>query len=194
MTGKHPRETPAPEAPEEAGPAVPAVEPTPSEPAEPVEDWATRFKYLFSDFENYRRRSEKDRTRARESGRTQVLRELLPLLEAFDRARDAARGLAPTHPLREGLDLVARERDAFLEREQVEPVARVGEPFKTEEHEAVAEVAPKGPVGDGMVAEVVQQGYRCASELLRPAKVVVARRPAPAPAPSTAPEADGTPE
>lgn len=186
---------PKPEATSEPAPAPPpAAAPEPTSPppaAPPPEDWATRFRYLYSDFENYRRRSEREREQARQAGRAEVLKEILPMLETFDKARDAAHRLPRPDPLRLGLELLAKEWELFLRTEGVEPVARIGELFRAEEQEAVAEVPAAKPQLDGTIAEIVQQGYRAPVGLLRPAKVVVARQPSepPAEAPATPPPA-----
>jgi molecular chaperone GrpE len=160
-----------------------AVKPPAAEPTPTAEEWATRFKYLYADFENYRRRTERERDRSLEAGRARVLKGMLPILEAFDHAREAARRLPKKDPLREGIELLAKSWDTFLAEEHVEPVARVGELFHPDDEEAVAEVPAKEPKLDGTVAEIVQQGYRSDLGVLRAAKVVVARTPAPPPAP-----------
>ncbi|HTP54717.1 MAG TPA: nucleotide exchange factor GrpE [Thermoplasmata archaeon] len=147
-------------------------------PAEPVEDWATRYKYLLADFENYRRRSERDRESVTRQSRGAMLRELLPILEAFQAARQAAERLPASDPLRQGFTLLDREWMTFLKHEGVEPVARVGEPFHAHESEAVGEAPPRPEAPGGSIVEVVQQGYRFFGGLLRPAKVIVARAPA----------------
>jgi molecular chaperone GrpE len=184
-----PDETPAPEP--ETAPASPEAAPT--LPSEPKEDWETRFKYLLADFENFRRRSAKERETVTQQARAAMLRELLPLVDAFRAATGSVGHLAPSDPLRRGFELLDREWAKFLKHEGVEPVVEVGRPFRAEEAEAVGEVAT-GPTSlHGTVHEVVQQGYRFFGGLLRPAKVIVARaaataRPAP---PEVAP--GGTP-
>lgn len=167
-TSEAPPEPPAPEA--EAVPAAPVR----SEEA----DWATRYKYLLADFDNFRKRSDRDRESMREVGRAHVLRAVVPLFEVFERAHHASEALAQDHPMRKGLELLAHEWAGFWRAEGVTPVARPGERFRSDDHEAVAE-APAGPAApEGTVVEVVQQGYRFPGGLLRPAKVVVARRSA----------------
>ena len=141
----------------------------------PSEDWATRYLYLFADFENYRRRSERDREGISRQSRAGMLRELLPIIEAFRTARNAIRTLPPDDPVRRGMELLDQEWTTFLKHEGVEPVATPGSPFRSDEEEAVGEttVPPDSP--DGVVVEVVQQGYRFFGGLLRPAKVIVGR-------------------
>jgi molecular chaperone GrpE len=155
-------------------------------------DWESRFKYLLADFDNFRRRTERDRTGIRTEAEASLLRRLIPLVEGFQSAAAAGKTLPPTDPLRQGLELLGRELDAVLRSVGFVPVARVGDPFRHEEHEAVGEVVGAKNVSDGSVAEIVQQGYRFQGGLLRPAKVLVARAvpgPEPSPAPSSEPEA-----
>jgi molecular chaperone GrpE len=143
----------------------------------PAEDWATRYKYLLADFENYRRRSERDRESLTRQARGAMLRELLPILEAFRAARESTARLAADDPVRRGIELLDREWSTFLRHEGVEPVARVGAPFQPEEAEAVGEAPAPAGTPAGAVVEIVQQGYRFFGGLLRPAKVIVARGP-----------------
>jgi molecular chaperone GrpE len=156
-------------------PATPEPEVPPTAESAPPEDWSVRFKYLFADFENFRRRSDRDREQARQEGRVAVLRRLLPLLEVSEKASEAARSLPPTHALRTGLDLLAKEWEALRKAEHLETVARVGYPFRSDEQEALGEVNPTDEIPEGSVVEIVQQGYRCDAGLIRPAKVLVAR-------------------
>jgi len=160
--------------PDDAPSPAPAEAP-PAPPSEPKEEWETRFKYLFADFENFRRRATKEREAATRQARGALLRELLPLLEAFRHAAASVGRLPPTDPLRQGFELLDREWSTFLRHEGVEPVAEVGRPFRAEEAEAVGETPATEPAPDGTVAEIVQQGYRFYGGLLRPAKVLVAR-------------------
>jgi molecular chaperone GrpE len=162
--------------PKPAGPSVTAAEtPAAAATAEPAEDWATRYKYLLADFENSRRRAERERETTTRQVRAGMLRELLPILEGFRTARDALAHLPASDPVRKGLEILDREWMTFLKHEGVEPVASVGRPFRAEEAEAVGETDATADRPDGTVAEVVQQGYRFYGGLLRPAKVIVAR-------------------
>jgi molecular chaperone GrpE len=156
--------------------SVASPSPPPAESAgAAAEDWATRYKYLLADFENSRRRSERERETITRQARAGMLRELLPILEAFRAARDALAHLPASDPVRKGLEILDREWMTFLKHEGVEPVATVGRPFHAEEAEAVGETDAGKDRPDGTVAEVIQQGYRFFGGLLRPAKVIVAR-------------------
>ncbi|MGI0130502.1 MAG: nucleotide exchange factor GrpE [Thermoplasmata archaeon] len=166
---------PKPEAPPSDSADALVATPTEPEATAPTEDWATRYKYLFADFENYRRRSERDREGISRQSRGGMLRELLPILEAFRGAREAVGKLPADDPVRRGMELLEREWVTFLKHEGVEPVAKTGAPFRPEEEEAVGESAVLDSAAAGSVVEVVQQGYRFFGGLLRPAKVIVGR-------------------
>lgn len=159
----------------------------------PAEEWETRFKYLFADFENFRRRTERERESIGRQTRAALLRDLLPLIEAFRTAHVAAGRLPADDPLRQGVELLSREWEKFLKHQGLEPVAEVGRPFRSDEAEAVGEADPSATVPDGAVTEIVQQGYRFFGGLVRPAKVIVARgRLTPTAPEASAPGADTT--
>jgi molecular chaperone GrpE len=159
--------------PSDPRPTPPAETPPPA--PEAPEDWANRYRYLLADFENFRRRTEKSREAITRQARAGVIRELLPIFEASRSARAAVAALPADDPVRHGIELLDREWTTFLKHEGVEPIATVGEPFRAEEEEAVGEAPASAGVGDGTIAEIVQQGYRFYGGVLRPAKVVVAR-------------------
>lgn len=172
--------TPAPQGGPREPPSAPPSEPETVAPA--VEEWSSRYKYLLADFENFRRRVDREREGVSRHARAALLRELLPILEAFRSAREALAHLPDDHPVRRGLELVDREWQTFLRHEGVEAVAEVGRPFRADEAEAVGEAPAASGRPIGTVAEIVQQGYRFFGGVLRPAKVIVARSPAAAPA------------
>lgn len=154
----------------------PTATPPPAAATPPgADDWETRFKYLLADFDNFRRRTERDRAGVRTEAEALLLRRLIPLVEGFRQAEVAGRTLPTSDPLRRGLELLGHELETVLRSVGFAATAEVGEPFRAEEHEAVGEVAAPTGVSDGAVAEIVQQGYRFQGGLLRPAKVLVAR-------------------
>ena len=178
-------ETPPPDEPAGAPPDPAAPEET---EAPAPEEWERRFTYLYADFENFRRRTERERESLRRRSEGEVLRDMLPIMEASQKAVDAVQALPARDPVRRGVELLGRTVTNFLDAHGVRPVAEVGGPFRADDHEAVAEAPPSSAAAEGTVAEVVQQGYGFPGGLLRPAKVVVARRRPD----RSAPEADGS--
>jgi molecular chaperone GrpE len=193
VDGSNPMPDPAPS--DDLPGDPPAPPPAGGADAPRVEEWETRFTYLYSDFENFRRRTERERETLRIRSEAEVLREVLPIVEAAEKAVEAVQELPRRDPVRRGVELLQQTIASFLETHGVHPVATAGQPFRAEEHEAVAEAPPSAKAPEGAVAEVVQQGYAFSGGLLRPAKVVVARNPPdPAPARSDRPTAPGGPD
>jgi molecular chaperone GrpE len=127
-----------------------------------------------ADFDNYRRRVERERSTADRSGKREVLRSLLDVLDNFDRAFSHI-GDAPSS-VSQGVQLLQRQILALLEAQGVLPLKSLGETFNPELHEAIGTVKSE-EVESGAVAEEVQRGYRWGDEVLRPARVRVASGP-----------------
>jgi molecular chaperone GrpE len=125
-----------------------------------------------ADFENYRKRVAREAQAAQQRGMAGLARELLPALDNLDRALDAA---SRDDPLLDGVRLVRAELSAALARAGIESFSPLGEVFDPSVHEAMAtaEQLPEGS-DSGTVVEVYQQGYRIGSNVIRPARVVVA--------------------
>jgi molecular chaperone GrpE len=124
-----------------------------------------------AEFENYRKRVERDRQQAGTDGAAAVLKGLVPTLDNLDRALETA---GKDDPLREGVELTRRELVAFLESQGVEVQDPVGQPFDPERHQALSH-EPVAGFADGTVVEVFSKGYSYKGRLLRPALVKVAK-------------------
>jgi len=128
-----------------------------------------------ADFENYRKRMAKETAMARDKGVKQVVSELLPALDNFERALGAAEAeeADEEHHLTKGIRLVQQELVAALTRVGIEAFSPKGEAFDPNEHEAMAQQPVEG-AAPGTVVEVYQAGYRLNGTVVRPARVVVA--------------------
>lgn len=131
-----------------------------------------------ADLENFRKRALKDREEAHHYGHQNLVKDLLPSVDNLERAVDHARkgGEESASGLLEGVELVLRELHSVLAKHGVTPIEALGQPFDPALHEAMAQV-PDGSRPPGTVAEVFQRGYQLRSRLLRPARVVVSKRP-----------------
>jgi molecular chaperone GrpE len=136
-------------------------------------DLAKRTK---ADFENFRKRMAADVLAATGRGKTEVLRDVLPVLDDLERALQAA-GLDPEGDSDDGLAhgvlLVFRSLRETLARNGIEAIDPKGERFDPTLHEALSTVAADG-AESGTVVETMQKGYRLGEQLIRPARVVVA--------------------
>lgn len=129
-----------------------------------------------AEFENYRRRVNKERADLRSAAQAEVLEELLPVLDSCEKglgAMDQADPRGELDAFREGFELLLKGLRGVLERFGVEPVPGVGSDFDPMVHEAVLrENTTKNR--DGEVLEEYRKGYRLGDRLLRPSQVRVA--------------------
>jgi molecular chaperone GrpE len=125
-----------------------------------------------ADYDNYRRRTERERSTAARSGKREIILALLDVLDGFDRALRHM-GDAPLS-VSEGLEALHRKFLGVLQAQGVTPMTAVGEVFNPELHDAIG-LAESEEVAPGAVAEEVQRGYRWGDEVLRAARVRVAR-------------------
>jgi molecular chaperone GrpE len=148
---------------------------------------AARFKDQLlrtaADFDNYRKRSRRELEDAERRGRDEILKELLPVFDNFERATahaSAADASGGAKALVEGIELVIRQFADTLRKIGVERVPTVGQPFDPSVHEAIQHLESH-EFPPGTIAAEVQAGYKSAERLVRPALVVVAKAPAAAP-------------
>jgi molecular chaperone GrpE len=144
-----------------------------AKPAEP--DYRDQYVRAMAELDNVRKRARRDVSQAEARGIAKLARELLPALDNFARALDAAESQPENrdHHLTDGIRLVQNELLAALARIGIEPDSPKGEPFDPHRHEAIAQQPVEG-TKSGTIVEVYSQGYRYRDDVLRPAKVVVA--------------------
>jgi molecular chaperone GrpE len=129
-----------------------------------------------ADFENYRKRIERERQQDRHRGIEAMAEALLPVLDGFERAL-ATRGDAGSEEHRKGFELIERQLRDILAKQGLERIDAEGKPFDPFLHHAVERVeSDQHP--DGTVLGVLQTGYKFHDRVLRPAMVRVAAHPA----------------
>jgi molecular chaperone GrpE len=171
----------APETPDEPTGLAPVEPPADaSAPAEEVEalrrerdDLRDQLLRRRADFENYRKRVERDRAAAATDVLATFIEALIPSLDNLDRALSTD---APDTSVREGVELIRREIQGVLESHGVSIDDPAGRPFDPEVHQALAH-EPAAGYEDGAVVEVFRKGYSLRGRLLRPALVKVAKGP-----------------
>src|SRR3954469_3937398 len=154
----------------EPGAEAPAPDAAPTEP-----DYRDQYLRAMAELDNVRKRARRDVSQAEARGIAKLARELLPAIDNFGRALDAAEAQPENrdHHLTDGIRLVQNELLSALARVGIEPDSPKGEPFDPHCHEAIAQQPVEGAVS-GTIVEVYSQGYRYRDDVLRPAKVVVA--------------------
>ena len=141
-----------------------------------LEELRDRWIRLNADFENFRRRTLKEREEAYQFGHQALAKDLLPAVDNLERAVDAARksGVVDLESLLQGLELVQRDLGSVLAKHGMTEVEALGQPFDPSLHEALVQV-PDETVPPNTVVQVFQKGYRLRDRLLRPAQVVVSK-------------------
>ena len=131
---------------------------------------------LQADFENYKKRVEKERDADQRHASARVVQNLLPVLDNFERAIASATGDDAGSSFHRGVQLIFRQILDELRREGLEAIDTVGEPFDPELHEAVA-TEEHSDLPHQTIMEELQRGYTLYSRLLRPALVKVSTKP-----------------
>ncbi len=158
----------------------PAAEESRGEVPPPLElelaELKEKYVRLAADFDNFRKRTLKDREEAHQFGHQNLVKELLPSVDNLERAIAHARASEEVGGLLEGVELVYRELEAALIKHGVVAIDPKGEPFDPALHEAISQM-PDASVPPNTVLEVFQKGYQLRARLLRPARVVVSKLP-----------------
>jgi molecular chaperone GrpE len=152
------------------------AEQSPEELKRQLDEKQDRLLRALADTENVRRRAQRDREEYVKYANESLLRDLVPVLDNFDRAIAAARAAGATGTVLEGIELIQRELLRVLERHGVTRYSAVGQRFDPSRHEAVARVVSPEQAPDTVVAETAP-GYLLHGRLLRPALVAVAAAP-----------------
>jgi molecular chaperone GrpE len=171
-------ELPAAEGGEEAAPAAVAAKPAEVGAASEVETLKAerdalldRLARLQAEFDNARKRAVREQQDFREFAAADVIKNILPTLDSFERALKAS---ADTSDFRNGIELIYRQFQDALQKIGVQPILSMGQPFDPRVHEAI-EMVDTTEVPDHHVLDELQRGYKYKDRLLRPAMVRVAR-------------------
>jgi len=132
-----------------------------------------RLARLQAEFENARKRAERERAEARDFVTASAVEQFLPVVDNFELA---LKSTGTEKQLRSGVSLIVKQMEEILEKMQVKAVPTVGELFDPRFHEALGTVE-RDDIPDQHVAEEVRRGYKIRERLLRPALVRVAHNP-----------------
>jgi molecular chaperone GrpE len=144
----------------------------PSEPAGREAEYLDQLQRLKAEFDNYRKRTERDREDMQGLLKARVILNLLPVLDDLERMVRFSHG--DDGQLAAGIGLIHHKMKSILAGEGLEAIHSVGKPFDPSVHEALGEV-DAGPDKDGLVAEELERGYTLKGRLLRASRVRVGR-------------------
>lgn len=127
-----------------------------------------------AEFENFRKRVERDRLAQTEAAAADLVTELLPLMDDLERALQADAGSEGADAYRRGVELIHRQLQEVLRKRGVKPIEALGMDFDPHYHQAVSHEPAPGR-RDGEILEEYRRGYMLGDRLLRPAMVKVAK-------------------
>lgn len=136
-------------------------------------DLEDRFLRLAAEYDNYRKRTTREKAESFDRGGAAFARHLFGALDDIDRLLAADTSAGSVGPFREGLELIVRKLVKELETGGLEAIDPVGQRFDPSEHDAVALATPDDPALDDTVSATLQKGYRFRGSVIRPAKVQV---------------------
>lgn len=139
-----------------------------------LRDTVTRQK---AEFDNFRQRSQKERTQIRQTAIEDVFSELLPVIDNFDRAMESTAQTTDAAAIRDGVQMVREQMLRMLESRGLKRIEALGAEFNPVEHDGVA-VEERADVPENRVIKELLPGYRVNDRVLRPAMVKVAKAPA----------------
>ena len=127
---------------------------------------------LMAEFDNYRRRTNKEKIDLMETAGEKIFTEMLSLIDDFERANSAMQKTEDVKSLREGVDLIYQKFINFLGKHDVHAIETHNADFNTDEHEAITTFVA-GEDKKGKVVDCTQKGYKLGDKVIRFAKVVV---------------------
>ena len=136
-------------------------------------DWRDKYLRLQAEFDNYRKRTLKEKMSLVESGGENVIKALLPVVDDVDRALAAMEKSDDVEALRGGVRLISQKFNEVMRQQGVSEIEAVGKEFDVDHPEAVARFPIEGKAS-GEIIDVVQKGYKLGEKVIRYAKVVVA--------------------
>lgn len=151
------------------------VEETPQEPTaeEKYAELNDKFLRLYSEFDNYRKRTNKEKVELISTANAGVLKDLIPILDDFERAIQNNETAEDIAVVKEGFSLIYSKFKSSLEQKGLKPMLAKGEVFDSELHEAIANIPAPTDDLKGKVIDDVEKGYFLNEKVIRYAKVVV---------------------
>ena len=160
--------------PGDANDAAAATEVAPSELQRQRDEYYDRLLRKTAEFDNYRKRTERERQALGDAAAANIIEELLPLMDNLDRALKAEAGLEAAEAYRRGVELIHEQLGTILRKRGVRAIEAVGADFDPNYHQAVSYEPAEGR-REGEVIEEFRRGYMLGDRLLRPSMVKVAK-------------------
>ena len=140
---------------------------------EKIEELTDRLARQMAEFDNFRKRTDKEKSQMYEVGAKDIIEKILPVVDSFERGLDAVKEEEKDHPFMQGMDKVYKQMMTTLAEIGVKPIEAVGQEFNPDFHNAVMHVEDDS-FGENIVAEEFQKGYMYRDSVVRHSMVKVA--------------------
>ncbi|WP_207432363.1 nucleotide exchange factor GrpE [Sabulibacter ruber] len=138
-----------------------------------LDELKDKYLRLHAEFDNFRRRTSKERLELFKTANQELMVALLPVLDDFERAQAAIKDAQDVTAVREGVELVFGKLQSILTQKGLKPMEAVGQPFDAEVHEAITQIPAPSEEMKGKVIDQVEKGYYLNDKVVRFAKVVI---------------------
>ena len=140
---------------------------------EELSEMKDKYLRLYSEFDNYKRRTSKERLDLLKTANQEMVVALLPVIDDFDRARQSMHQAQDIASVKEGVDLIYNKLYSILQQKGLKPMDAVGAAFDAEVHEAITQVPAPDESQKGKIIDEVEKGYYLHDKVIRFAKVVI---------------------
>ena len=140
-----------------------------------VNEEKDRYLRLAAEFDNYRKRTLKEKAELIKNGGEKTLTAILPVLDDFERALKNMEATEETRAMKEGVELIFNKFNKVLEQEGLQKIETEGQAFDVDFHEAIALIPAPSEDMKGKILDCVQTGYKLNDKVIRHAKVAVAQ-------------------
>jgi molecular chaperone GrpE len=138
-----------------------------------IEELKDKYLRLYSDFDNYKRRTTKERIDLFKMAGQDVLKSLIPVMDDFERAEKAFETSTDAASLAEGVKLVSSKLRSTLEQQGLKSYSSIGENFDADLHEAITKIPAPSNDLKGKIVDEVEKGYKLQDKVIRFAKVII---------------------
>ncbi len=138
-----------------------------------IEELKDKYLRLYSDFDNYKRRTTKERIDLFKMAGQDVLKSLIPVMDDFERAEKAFETSTDSASLAEGVKLVSSKLRSTLEQQGLKSYSSIGENFDADLHEAITKIPAPSEDLKGKIVDEVEKGYKLQDKVIRFAKVII---------------------
>ncbi|WP_051359846.1 nucleotide exchange factor GrpE [Adhaeribacter aquaticus] len=132
-----------------------------------------KYLRLYSEFDNYKRRTSKERMELLKTANQEMVVALLPVVDDFERARQSMQNVQDVESVKEGVELIFNKLTNILQQKGLKPMDAQGSAFDAEIHEAITQIPAPDENLKGKVIDEVEKGYYLNDKVIRFAKVVI---------------------